>query len=160
MVNDMAKRRISKASKKRLIFWGIPCVIIIFYFIFTLFYSAYELYSLNVEKRHLEKNYVKLQEKAEDLKIDIEKLNDDKYLADYVREHYLYSKDNEYILQLNEDIDDIKDIDDIDDNLKIINIKINRNYMLIALSIITILMFIYILSKGKRKKKSKKRNKN
>lgn len=154
MVNDMAKRRISKASKKRLIFWGIPCVIIIFYFIFTLFYSAYELYSLNVEKRHLEKNYVKLQEKAEDLKIDIEKLSDEKYLADYAREHYLYSKDGEYILQLSEDIEDT------DDTLKIINIKINRNYILLALSIITILMFIYILSKGKRKKKSKKRNKN
>ena len=154
MVNDMAKRRISKASKKRLIFWGIPCVIIIFYFIFTLFYSAYELYSLNVEKRHLEKNYVKLQEKAEDLKIDIEKLSDEKYLAEYAREHYLYSKDGEYILQLSEDIEDT------DDTLKIINIKINRNYILLALSIITILMFIYILSKGKRKKKSKKRNKN
>ena len=154
MVNDMAKRRISKASKKRLIFWGIPCVIIIFYFIFTLFYSAYELYSLNVEKRHLEKDYVKLQEKAEDLKIDIEKLSDEKYLADYAREHYLYSKDGEYILQLSEDIEDT------DDTLKIINIKINRNYILLALSIITILMFIYILSKGKRKKKSKKRNKN
>lgn len=154
MVNDMAKRRISKASKKRLIFWGIPCVIIIFYFIFTLFYSAYELYSLNIEKRHLEKDYVKLQEKAEDLKIDIEKLSDEKYLADYAREHYLYSKDGEYILQLSEDIEDT------DDTLKIINIKINRNYILLALSIITILMFIYILSKGKRKKKSKKRNKN
>ena len=85
----MAKRRISKASKRRLTFFGTLSLIAIFYFIFSLFYNAYVIYDLVQEKDKLEKNYVKLQEQAENLKIDIEKLNDPDYLANYARENGL-----------------------------------------------------------------------
>lgn len=145
----MAVRRISKASKRRLSIFGTLSLIAIIYFIFNLFYSTYNIYSLTMEKKNLENNYVKLQEEAENLKIDIEKLNDEEYLANYARENYLYSKDGEYILQLGEDITETSN------TLDIINIKINRNYMLIGLCILILLMFIYIISKSTKKNKKR-----
>lgn len=145
----MAVRRISKASKRRLSIFGTLSLIAIIYFIFNLFYSTYNIYSLTMEKKNLENNYIKLQEEAENLKIDIEKLNDEEYLANYARENYLYSKDGEYILQLGEDITETSN------TLDIINIKINRNYMLIGLCILILLMFIYIISKSTKKNKKR-----
>lgn len=143
----MTKRRISKSSKKRLLVFGTGSLIAIFCFCFSLIYNIYTIYSLNMEKKELEKLYVELQEKSESLKIDIERLNDEKYLADYAREHYLYSKDGEYIIQ----IDDIEQIE------KDISNEINKNYIMLILIAFMILIFVYIITKGKRKSRKKKK---
>ena len=86
----MAKRRITKASKRRLTIFGTISVVAIIYFSISLIYSFYSIYNLSQQKKELEEKYIVLQEEAEKLKIDIEKLNDEKYLADYARENYLY----------------------------------------------------------------------
>lgn len=139
----MAKRRITKASKRRLTFFGTISLVAIVYFCFSLIYNIYTIYDLTQEKKNLEVFFVELQEEAETLKIDIEKLNDKNYLANYAREHYLYSKDGEYIIQ----IDDLQEVEEDISN------EINKNYLILALSIIMILIFIYIISKGNKKKK-------
>ena len=141
----MTKRRISKASKRRLSFFGTISLIAIVYFAFSLIYNVYTIYDLSMQKKRLENLYVQLQDKAETLKIDIEKLNDDRYLANYAREHYLYSKDGEYIIQI-----DSKNIEDMEDNL---SSEINKNYIIIGLSIFMLFIFIYILSKGKKRRR-------
>ena len=140
----MAKRRISKASKRRLTFFGTISLIAILYFGFSLIYNAYLIIDLTNEKKNLESLYVDLQEESKQLKIDIEKLNDDTYLANYAREHYLYSKDGEYIIQF--------DQEEFEEEL---NSEINKNYIILGLSLLMILIFIYILSKGKKKKRKK-----
>ena len=71
----MAKRRITKASKRRLAVFGTLSIAIIIIFAFSLLYNLYEIYDLTSEKNKLEGFYVELQAKAEQLKIDIEKLN-------------------------------------------------------------------------------------
>lgn len=141
----MTKRRITKASKRRLTFFGTISLVAIVYFGFSLIYNVYTIFDLTREKKELENLYVELQEEAESLKIDIGKLNDEKYLANYAREHYLYSKDGEYIIQ-------IDDLEEVEDN---ISSEINKNYIILGLSILMIVIFIYILSKGKKKKKKK-----
>ena len=143
----MSRRRISKASKRRLTFFGTFSLIAIVYFGFSLIYNIYTIYDLTNEKKGLENLYIKLQEEAETLKIDIEKLNDDDYLANYAREHYLYSKDGEYIIQLD-------DIEELDDN---ITEEINRNYVILSLSGVMLLIFIYIIHKGKKKNSKNKK---
>lgn len=140
----MAKRRISKASKRRLTFFGTISLIAILYFGFSLIYNAYLIIDLTNEKKNLESLYVDLQEESKQLKIDIEKLNDDTYLANYAREHYLYSKDGEYIIQF--------DQEEFEEDL---NSEINKNYIILGLSLLMVLIFIYILSKGKKKKRKK-----
>ena len=138
----MPRRRISRASKRRLTIFGTISLVAIVYFCFSLIYNVYTIYDLSMEKNRMEKLYVDLQEEAESLKIEIEKLNDDSYLANYARENFLYSKDGEYILQ----IDDIEKIEDD------ITFEINKTYVIIGLSLLMFFIFFYILSKGARKK--------
>ena len=138
----MTKRRISKASKRRLTFFGTISLIAIVYFTFSLVYNIYTIYDLSIEKKRLETFYTELQEEAETLKIDIEKLSDSNYLANYAREHYLYSKDGEYIIQI-----DKSDLESIDDS---ISKELNKNYIIIGLSIFMVFIFIYILIKSKK----------
>lgn len=147
----MSKRRISKASKRRLTFFGTISVLAIIYFIFSILYNAYTLYNLTIEKKNLENTYVELQENAEKLKTDIEKLSDEEYLANYARENYLYSKDGEYIIQIEEE-----EIEETANDIEILSTEINRNYVILGLSILILIIFIYIISKGRNKSKKKK----
>ena len=144
----MPKRRITKASKRRLTIFGTISAIAIVYFSISLIYSIYSIYDLSQQKKELEEKYLILQEEAESLKIDIEKLNDEKYLADYARENYLYSKDDEYILQIEEIVETKEEIDTI-------SAAIDKNYILFGLVILIILIFMYILLKGKKKNTKK-----
>ena len=93
--------------------------------------------------------YTELQQKAEDLKLDINKLNDPKYLADYARENYLYSKEGEYIIQIGEEITETTETIDA------INLSINKNYILMGLAFLVVLIFMYILLKGKNNPRKK-----
>ena len=147
----MSKRKITKASKRRLSFFGTASVVAIIYFIFSLLYNTYTIYNLVKEKNILEKSYISLQEEAEQLKTDIEKFNDPNYLANYAREHYLYSKDGEYIIQM--------EINDTEDQINSISSEVTKNYIVFGLSLIMLLIFIYILLKGKRNKKKTKKKK-
>ena len=88
--------------------------------------------------------YVFGLEKAEDLKLDIEKLKDPDYLADYARETYLYTKDDEYVLQIEEIIETNEKID------KLTN-KIDKNYIIFGLIFLIVLIFIYIIRKSNKK---------
>ena len=144
----MSKRRISRASKLRLSVFGPIFILCIIYSIFSLVYNTYTIYKLNEEKKELEQKYAGLQEQAKNLKIDIEKLNDPEYLANYARENYLYSKDGEYIIQL-----DPEEITETKNTIDKLNININKNYIVIALSFLVIIIIIYILKKGRKEKR-------
>lgn len=145
----MAKKRVTKATKRRLTVLGPVFIVIIIYFVFSLLYNVYTIYTLSMEKKNLEASYLSSQEQAEQLKIDIEKLNDPEYLADYAREKYLYTKQGEYIIKLDEMEETTTTIDSVSTN-------INKNYVILGLSFLMLLVFIYIFSKGRTKKKRKK----
>lgn len=98
----MAHKRIPKASKKRLALFGTISVIIIFYFIFTLGFYAYNIYDKKQNKQQFDKEYKNLKTEEKLLKNEIEKLQDEDYIARFAREHYSYSKNGEYILKLND----------------------------------------------------------
>ena len=139
----MAKRRITKASKRRLTVFGTLSIGAILWFIISLIYNIYIINDLYNEKKELKQKYNFLIEEAEQLKLDINKLNDPEYLADYARENYLYSKEGEYIIQIGEEITETTETIDT------INLSINKNYILIGLGFLILLIFMYILLKGK-----------
>lgn len=140
----MSKRVITRASKTRLLVFGSVSVFAIIYFCFSLTYSIYNIYTLSRQKQDLDNLYLELQDKATELKLDIEKLHDPEYLADYARENYLYSRDDEYIIQIEEIIETEEKIDTI-------STKINRNYILFGLTLVIILIFAYIIIKSNKK---------
>ena len=55
------------------------------------------------EKEELEKQIIVLKEKEEELKVEVDRLEDPDYVARYARERYMYSKDGEIILRLPEE---------------------------------------------------------
>ena len=144
----MPKRRITKASKRRLTIFGTFSLIAIIYFCVSLVLSIYNIYDLTKEKNKLDNLYIELQEKAEELKLDIEKLKDPDYLADYARENYLYSKDDEYILQIEEIVETTEKID-------IMSKEINKNYVIFGLILVIISIFMYIIIKSNKKSQKK-----
>ncbi len=142
----MTKGKISKQTKSRLIILGPLSLVCIIVFIVSLLYNLVTIYNLTIEKKHLEEKYLELQQEADQLKIDIEKFNDEKYLANYVREHYSYSKEGEYILKI------VDDVNDTNETIDKISIELNRNYVIIALSIFFILLFMFIFIRRKNKR--------
>lgn len=144
----MSKRRISKASKNRLVVFGTISLIAIVSFAFSLLYNMYTIYDLSREKQQLENVYTELQEKSEQLKIDIEKLNEPEYLANYARENYLYTKYGEYKLQINDDINEtIETIDKI-------SLELNKNYIILGISAFILLVIVFIRACSRKSKRN------
>ena len=146
----MAKRRrVSKASKRRLMCFGILSIAIIIYFFISLGTYVLKIANLSNEKKKLEQELVEMKESEEDLSNEIERLKDPDYLARYARENYSYSKDGEYIIKL-----------DKDNNIeKVQETPEYKQYIIYIGAIIIGMVFIYIIRKGNKRKKIKQ-NKN
>lgn len=140
VVNDM-KKSVAKVTKRRLTVFGTLSLIAIIYFSVTLVYHIYIIYDLSREKHKLEVKYEELVKQAEDLQIEINKLNNKDYLARYAREKYSYSKEGEYIIKINDTQDDIEDVEE----------DININYLIIVISGFVFILFIYIVVKSRKK---------
>ena len=145
----MAKRRVSKQSKRRLVILVPLSILAIFSCIFTIASMGYNLYTLQKEQKQLETNLRDMQKEADNLKTEITKLQDKDYVARYARENYLYTKDGEYVIKVDED--DKKNSDD--------RSMIKQEYVLYGSAILTVLIIIYIANKHKMSNRSKKNKK-
>lgn len=96
----MKKKRVTKASKRRLLFFGSLSVCAIVYFLVSLSTYIVNLYNLKSEELHLQSELTSLQAEEKNLNTQIEMLKDVDYLARYARENYLYSKDGEIVLKI------------------------------------------------------------
>lgn len=146
----MAKRRrVSKASKRRLMCFGVLSFVIIIYFFISLGTHVLKIANLSNEKKKLENELIEMKESEEDLSNEIERLKDPDYLARYARENYSYSKDGEYIIKL--------DKNNVKESSK--EVTEYKQYIIYIGVIIIFLIFVYIIRKGKTKKKIKARKK-
>ena len=145
-------KKVSKKAKKRLILFGIPCLLIILYFVFQLLFYVYKIYDLKRAQNKLDKEYTTLKINEKDLRTEIDKLNDPDYIARYVREHYSYSKNGEYIIKINDkDKSEEKDLSFTEFIIEKIK-NFDYDYAYIILGIVTIIIFIIILSSKKKDK--------
>lgn len=132
----MAKKK-NKKSKRRLAFFGTLSIFIIGYFIFNFCYYSYRIMVLETSKTNLETELSTLQKKEETLTSDIQKLKDPEYIAKYARENYMYSRDGEYIIKIEDDTiieDEKKD-------------SIDYKYLIIGSVACLSLIFIYVVKK-------------
>ncbi len=134
------KKKVSKASKRRLMIFGILSIMAIVYFFVTLFGYTYSYISLKKEENNLKNQLVFLQDKKANLKIEIQKLNDPEYVARYAKENYLYSADGEYVLKIdtNEETED--------------NVVTNNNNVYYIIGIILFLICLLIFRRKKKEK--------
>ena len=71
-----------------------------FLLIQTVVKTAYELYTKSNEKRKFQVELAELKDKEDELKGQVNKLQDPDYIARYAREKYLYSKAGEIIIRI------------------------------------------------------------
>lgn len=96
----MTKKKVTKASKRRLLLFGSMSIIVIIYFLVSLFTYIVDIYNLKREESKLMQDLIELQGEEKELDTQIDMLKDDDYLARYARENYLYSKDGEIVLKI------------------------------------------------------------
>ena len=96
----------------------------VFYFFYVIISYSYKLISLKNEETELNSKIALLEEEEEKLKTEIEMLQDPEYIARYARENYLYSKDGEYIIKLEEDDDNDVEIISNDTSIPLIALSV------------------------------------
>ncbi|CDE08938.1 MAG TPA: septum formation initiator family protein [Candidatus Faecenecus gallistercoris] len=87
-------------TKRRLVLFGITCCAVIIGLTIMLGKTWVEIYQKYQQKDSLTAKLEELQKEEEELKADVERLQDPDYVARYAREKYLYSKDGEFIIKL------------------------------------------------------------
>ena len=65
-------------------------------------YNVMKIFELKQEELRLKEEQITLDSEHDILEKDIQRLNDKNYIAKYVREKYLYSKDGELILRIDD----------------------------------------------------------
>ena len=141
----MAKKKITKQSKRRLLLFGTISVILVGYFLVSLSYYTINIYRLKKEEKELTNQLEDLKHDEKLLKNEIEKLKDKDYLARYARENYAYSKEGELVLKIQKEEEEKKD------NEKI-QIDLTNDYFIIIGSVLFLIIIIYVIKKSKRKK--------
>ena len=132
----MAKRKNKKAKKRKAIFIPLS-LFVIGYFIFNFCYYSYRIMVLEKTRSDLQGELTALQRKEQNLNNDIQKLKDPEYIAKFAREHYMYSKDGEYIIKIeDEDVIDNKESSSFD-----------YKYLIYASGGCFILLVFYVLKK-------------
>ena len=140
----MAKKKVPKKAKRRLLVFGPIAIFVIIYCAFTLVTTVTDLYSLKMEETNLNNKLENLKTNASDLKTEITKLQDKDYVARYARENYLYTKNGENVIKTKEKKKKEKK-----------QIKKNETYIIYACAITTFIIILFIIIKHKKKKSSK-----
>ena len=96
----MARKKVTKASKRRLLIFGTMSFIVMGYFVFSFGYFIWNIRDLEKNEKQLQEQLISMKDEAEDLEIEIQKLKDPDYLARYARENYLYSNPNACIYKI------------------------------------------------------------
>lgn len=90
----------TKGDKRRLTVLLCIFVPLLAVFVSNMFSYWSSIFSNIKEKKELESSYMTKLEEEELLKSEIQKLQDDEYVARYAREKYLYSKNGELIIKI------------------------------------------------------------
>ncbi len=141
----MAKK-VSKKAKRRLIILGPIALFIIGYCAFTLITTTINLYNLKREEKELNEKLTNLKSDAKSLKTEINKLQDKEYIARYARENYLYTKNGEYVIKLDDDGKTIKEV----------KANYDGDYLIYGCTAIIVLIFLFIIRKHFKNRKKRK----
>ena len=100
----MGKKKVKKKRRLRyrLLFAFLSFGIVISILSYNFFGYIKQINDLNNEKKDLVTKIDKLKEEEGILNSDIKKLKDPNYISKYAREKYMYSKDGELIIRIDE----------------------------------------------------------
>lgn len=93
-------RKMSQKTKFRVTFLILGFIISSVLFVSSIFSYATQIIKTKNEIKELNLAYTESLEEEDKLNDEINKLKDPEYLAKYAREKYLYSKDDEIIIKI------------------------------------------------------------
>ena len=93
-------KKMSKKTKFRVTFLGICLIIACVFCVSSTFSYVSQIVRTKNDISNLKITYNEKLEDEEELKDEINKLQDPEYMARYAREKYLYSKKNEIIIKI------------------------------------------------------------
>lgn len=102
MKKSRKKKKYTIKTKSRMFIIFLIFGAVIFTLGYSLFKNLYQINQLEKEKKQLEEQLVSLNDEQDVLEADIERLSDPNYIAKYVREKYLYSKNGELIIRMDD----------------------------------------------------------
>lgn len=124
----MAKKKVSKSRRRRLLFIGSACVIAFIFFCVNVFTYTYKIVSLTKKQNELALQLNELKTEKEKLELEIERLQTPEGLADYARQEYLYTRQGEYVIKVNNNNKD--EIEEMEEELD--DLSNYRNYIVIT----------------------------
>ena len=128
----------TKQYKRRLtVFGGLSCLVILL-FIYNLISYISLVVSLSRQEEELQRKLLDLKKNSIELKEEIQKLKDPEYLAKYAQEKFLYSKDGQYIIRIDENDNIVVEL-----NLEDVQYRKVMIYLL-GLAIMSILIFFIV----------------
>ena len=93
-------KKLGQKTKFRVTFIAFAFIITSVFFVVNLFSYSSQINNTKKEIVSLEKSYKDSLAEEEKLKSDINKLQNPEYMAKYAREKYLYSKDDEIVIKI------------------------------------------------------------
>ncbi len=96
------KRKRKRVSFKavRATFMMPACLLVIGSFVFAGGRYSLTIFDKYKEKEQLSQNLIELKEEEQKLSVDVERLQNPEYVGRYLREKFLYSKNDEYIIKI------------------------------------------------------------
>jgi Septum formation initiator len=91
-----------KSVRRKIVFIFLIYVVLGVLLIDTLVKTSYQLYIKSKEKKKFQEELEVLKDTEDELKSQVNKLQDPDYIARYAREKYLYSRDGEIIIRIPE----------------------------------------------------------
>ena len=98
--NGVSMKKLSKKTKFRVAFLVTSLIITCVVFVSSTFSYFAQIHTIKQEINNLNKTYNEKLSYEEELKDEINKLQDPEYMARYAREKYLYSKKGEIIIKI------------------------------------------------------------
>ena len=139
----MKNKKVTKRAKRNLTFIIPIAILAIGYCAFTFVTTAISIYNLHHEEAKLQEKLTKLKGQSDDLKTEINKLQDKDYVARYARENYLYTRDGEYVIKVDTD----------EEKKSKQKFEIDEEYIIYGCMIVGALTLFYIVSKHRKRKK-------
>lgn len=96
-------KKASKKQKRRVVLYTILIIPLLTLFVSNMFSYWSQIYKNVKTKQELKQDLSDKLDEEEKLNKEITKLNDPDYIAKYAREKYLYSKNGEIIIRIDED---------------------------------------------------------
>jgi len=100
MAKIKKKKKVLSTKAIRSTFMMPICLIAISSFLFTGFKYSFNIVDKYKEKDMLNKKLDSLKEEEQKLTVDVERLQNPEYVGRYLREKFLYSKNDEYIIKI------------------------------------------------------------